>query len=299
MNPNANRPLFIIVSIVGIVAIMVISLALMKTADQANIQNTVSSQSPMASSTELKTVGTDASMFNSTPFETTFELVTGTFTFKVMCDGKIHDEQIPCASEKQLVVVRDERPTGATLVEEKVLATVTTTKDDMVIFKALAVPGLGEGKDIVVDFRTMDRSSLGLCMTDQFSAVYDTVSPGQYKTLKNYPDYAEGGVWANGVMAYVPGCASGPADAVMIYDLSTDNVINVTEAKAVPPGLWEEGQAGFPTSADGKRLPYWSDLKWNVDLGVFTINLHLVDESYRIQPYAFDSKGKDVTAEGL
>lgn len=301
MNSNANRPLFIIVSLVGIVAIATVYFTLMNSADHSRIQNTVPGQDSVVTTTVQDVVSTGTPAVKRPSFEASFELVTGTFTFKVMCDGKLYDEKVPCAAAKTLVVVRDERPTGSTLVEEKTLATVTTTKDDMIVFRAFAVPGVGEGKDIIVNFYAQDTRNLGVCMTNRDMAIYDTESPGTYKALKNYPDYTDYGVWANGVLAFVPGCSSGagyPSDSVMIYNPTKDRVVTVTETKAVPPGLWDDAK-GFPFDMSSDKLPYWSDLKWNDDLLAFTINLHLVNDDHRIQPYAFEASGKDVTAEGL
>jgi hypothetical protein len=239
-----------------------------------------------------------------------FELMTGTFTFKVVCDGRLYvpptggrdsDARKTCTGMNNLVVVRDERPTGSDQVEEKILATITTSADTDAQFSANIVSA-HEATAISVEFR--EAMNDGVCPPYGYNHIYDTISPGKFVSLKNSPEYAGSSVWGNGVMAYVEGCASGaayPVEPVMIYDPETDKSIVVTEMKGVPAHLWDQKEAGYPNkgwSAVGDQgSPYWSDLKWNEIDGRFEINLHLVDG--RIQPYWFDRAGKDLTPDIL
>ncbi|MEK7473943.1 MAG: hypothetical protein AAB668_04480 [Patescibacteria group bacterium] len=270
------------------------------------IQQGIDETKPVAqpSSTDTKKIPTVMAQVGP------FELMTGSFTFKVVCEGKMFvpptggrdsDARTTCTGLNKLVVVRDERLTGVDKVEEKTIATITTTADTDAELHAEIVTA-GEATAIMIDFHENDPMDEGVCMPYGYNYLYDTVAPGALKQLYNYPDQAGTGVWAYGVMAYVNGCASGaayPVEPVMIYDPATDKSIVVTEARGVPAHLWDGRDEGYPnqgwSGTGDKGSPFWSDLKWNdIDLR-FEINLHLIDG--RIQPYWFDKNGKDVTPD--
>lgn len=240
-----------------------------------------------------------------------FELMTGTFTFKIVCEGELFvpptggrdsDARTTCTGLNALVVVRDERPTGSEKIEEQVLARLRTTKDTDAVLRAEVIPA-SESASILVDFHENDPMQEGVCMGQGYNYIYDTVAPGELAPIRNYPALLSDHVWAYGVMAYIPGCGSGagyPTGPVMLYNPGEDRQIRVTQEEAVAGSLWtsDDARGGrYPFTAGGDKLPYWSDLKWNdVELR-FEINLNLIDG--RIQPYFFNTKGEDVTPDFL